>query len=521
MRIVLLLLFAACCNAQVVQTHRFEQVQKGSDETFSIISLKDEGLALLRQQNKFFEGKQKWEVVVLDTALAERHRLEIDIEPRHPLIGYEYVPGYLYLLYRTGETTKNNFELIELQLESGTEAARYSIKPELDFKVTHFSKVGSNIVLGGYVSNEPAVILYTMASRVINVVPGFFQKDNELVDLRVNQNATFNTVIIDRSTRSARKLVFRTYDDTGKLLLEDVVPIEDDRTLQTSISSSLIREDLLVVGTWGDRQGKQSLGFFSLPIDPFSEQKIKYVHFGELEHFTDYLNPKRAARIKENTREDVLRNDKPSYAVYTMPFRVDEHGEGYILLAEVYHPSNVTSPYYTSPYTNPYYGYPYSFYNPFGYGYYPGMRMYRPFAQGPNVRNNDEIRTYESVIVAFDPKGNRLWDQSIKLDDIKKPALEQLSDYFYTKSSVYFMYKKESELFSKTINIDDGTAKESSQKVRLNDPLDEIRDENSYEEGIKHWTGNSFYMWGYQTLRNTQKEDRVRDVFYINKVVVR
>jgi hypothetical protein len=521
MRFLFFLFLAFSSHAQIVQTNRFERTQKGSDEYFTIVSLKDEGLALVREKNKFFEGNQKWDVIVLDTALTIRHESEIDIKNRHPFIGYEYVPGYLYLLYRDGETTRNNFELIEFDLAAGSEKNRYIIKPELDLKLTHFSKVGNNIVLGGYVSNEPAVLLFAMATKVITVVPGFFQKDNELVELRVNQNQTFNTLIVDRSTRSERKLVFRTFDETGKLLLEDVIPIDDDRTLQTSISSSLIREDLLVLGTWGDRQGKQSQGFFSLPIDPFSEQKINYFYFGELDHFMDYMSPKRAARQKEKTREDILKNEKPSFTAHVMPYKIEEHPEGYILLAEVYHPTSSTNPYYNSPYNSAYYNSPYYYYNPFWPGYYPGMRMYRPYSYGSNVRNADEIKTYESLVVAFDPKGNRLWDQSIKVDEIKKPALDQLSDYFYDKSSVYFMYKKESELLTKTISLTDGSAKESSQKIRLSDPVDEIRSENEYEDGIKHWNGNSFYMWGYHSIRNTHKDERVRDVFYINKVVVR
>lgn len=520
MRLLILLLIAFSSQAQIAQTKRFEKEQKNSDEFFSIISLKDEGLALMREKNKFLEGKQKWELVFLDTALNETKNLELEVELRHPLIGYEYVPGSLYLLFRTGETTKNSFELIELQISTGSEVARHDIKPELDFKITHFSKVGNNIVLGGYVSNEPAVLLYSLSSKNITVVPGFFQKDNELVDLRVNQNQTFNTVIIDRSTRSARKLIFRTFDENGKLLLEDIVPIEDDRSLQTSISSQLVREDLLVLGSWGDRQGKQSLGFFSLQVDPFNEQKIKFFHFGELEHFTDYLNPKRAARIRENTKEDVLENRKPSFTAYVMPFKIEEHPDGFILMAEVYHPSSSSNPYFNSPYSNPYYANPYYYYNPFWPGYYPGMRMYRPYNYGNNVKNAEEIKTYESVVIAFDPKGERLWDQSIKMDEVKKPALEQLSDYFYNKQFVYFFYKKESELFTKAISMHDGAAKESSQKIRLSDPVDEIRSENESEDGIKHWTGNTFYMWGYQTIRNVHKDDRVRDVFYINKVVV-
>jgi hypothetical protein len=517
------ILFIAGCNtlfAQPKQTQRFEKKQKNSDEYYSIIPLKEEGLALLREKNKYNSGKRLWELTLLDTALQERKSFDFEIEQRYPLIGYEHAKGFLYLLYRTGDTNRNNFELINIDINEGKEISRYEIKPELDFKVTHFTKVGANMVLGGYVSNEPAVIIYDLSDNQIKVVPGFFQKDNELIDLRVNQNQTFNAVIIDRSLRSERKLVFRTFDETGKLLLEDIVPIEEDRSLQTSISSTLEREDLAIVGTWGDRQSKQSSGFYSLPVDPFNEQKINFISFGELEHFTDYLNPKRAQRIKENAREDALEGRKPSFINYVMPFRLQEYNEGFLLLAEVYHPSNNVNPYYNSPYANPYYS-PYYYYNPFWPGYYPGMRMYRPYAYGNNVKNADEIKTHASVLIAFDPKGKLLWDQSFKLDEVKKPALEQVADYYYSASEVYFMYKKESDLFIKTINIHDGSAKEITEKIKLNDPVEEIRSDKEYEDGVRYWTGNSFYVWGYQTIRNVQlKDERIRDVFYINKVVV-
>jgi hypothetical protein len=519
---LMLSVFCICqAFAQPQQTHRFERKQKGSDEYYSIVSLKDEGLALIREKNKYSGSKKLWEITLLDTGLREKSTFDLEIENRYPLIGYEYVKGQLYLLYRTGENNRNSFELIDLDITNGKEGSRHQIKPELDFKVTHFSKVGSKMVLGGYVSNEPAVILYSLADSQIKVVPGFFQKDNELVDLRVNENQTFNAVMIDRSTRSERKLVFRTFDESGKMLLEDVVPIDEDRALQTSISSTLQREDLLLLGTWGDRSGKQSTGFFSLPVDPFSEQKINFISFGELEHFTDYMNPKRAQRIKENTREDVQEGRKPTFTNYVMPFKLEEHREGFLLLAEVYQPSNTMNPYYNTPYSNPYYGTPSYYYSPFWPGYYPGMRMYRPYYYGNNVRNADEIKTYASVLIAFDAKGKALWDHSIKLDELKRPALEQIADYFYDQNSVYFLYKKESDIVIKIINMRDGSTNERTEKIKLEEPIEEIRNEKQDEDGVRHWYGNSFYVWGYQTIRNNeQKDDRVRDVFYINKVEV-
>jgi hypothetical protein len=84
------------------------------------------------------------------------------------------------------------------------------------------------------------------------------------------------------------------------------------------------------------------------------------------------------------------------------------------------------------------------------------------------------------------------------------------------------IYKKESELKIKQIELSGEVATESTQKIKTTKENDEIRNEKDNEGGIRHWTDNTFYVWGYQTIRNLGfKDDRVRDVFYINKVVVR
>ena len=522
-RVFLFFLLLCSCStyAQVSQTQRYEREQKNSDDYFNVISLKEQGLALFRERDKYKGSNRVWELILLDTALQEKSTLDLEINDRYKMIGYEVVPGQIYFLYRTGETTKNDFELIEVGLQDNASlTARYQIKPELDFKLTHFIKAGSNFIFGGYVNNEPAVILYELPSKNIRVIPGFFQKDTELVDLRTNQNQTFNTVLVDRSTKENRKFVLRTFDETGKQLLEDVVPIEEGKTLQTGITSTLHREDLAVIGTWGERNSKQSLGFYFLDINPFQEQPIKYLDFGQLSHYLDYLPTKRAERIKQNSQDDAKAGRIPNFMSYVMPFTVAEYSKGFILLAEVYTPVSSTSPYYSNPYYyNPYYS-PYGFY-PYNF-YYPGMsRMYRPYMYNSTARNTNEIRTSSTSLISFSSDGKVNWDHSFKLDEVKMPGLEQVSDYVMKNDQIYFLYKKESDLKLKAISLQDGQALENIIKVKVSDPLDEIRSEKEFEGGVRQWQSDTFYVWGYQTVRNTTKEDRVRDVFYINKVVVK
>jgi hypothetical protein len=395
-------LMATPASGQISQPHRYEKAQKNSDDGFNIIPLQYNGLALFRDLNKYRNSNKLWQLILLDTALREKKDLELEIKDRNKFIGYEVARDRVFFLFRTGETTKNDFELIEITF-AGNEVGRYQFKPDLDFKLTHFTKAGPNFIFGGYVNNEPAVVLFELSSGHIRVLPGFFQKDTELVDLRTNENQTFNTVLIDRGTKENRKLTFRTFDESGKQLLDDLVPIESSIFLQTGITSTLQREDLAVLGTWGERNSKQSVGFYYMNVDPFSEQQLKYVDFGQLEHFVDYLNPKRAERVKESSEADRAAKRIPNFTAYVAPYRLQEYKDGFVLLAEVYSPISTTSPYYSSPYYyNPYYGGGMMF-SPF---YYPGMnRMYRPYSYNSTARTTSEIKTSLATLLSFDAQG--------------------------------------------------------------------------------------------------------------------
>ena len=235
-------------TAQVKQTSRFEREQKSSDQEFILISMKEEGLLLVHDKEKFKEGKQLWEIIRLDTDLKELWNVELDIENRMRLVGYEYKDNLVYLLYREGDHEASDLALITIQIQS-REINRYTIKQELSFRVTHFIALEKSIALGGYVSNEPAILLYDLGSEITKLVPGFFVSDAELLDLRTNTNNTFNTLLAMRNNKQSRKLILKTYDASGALILEDVMDIDTKRTILSGITSTLIHDELFVTGT--------------------------------------------------------------------------------------------------------------------------------------------------------------------------------------------------------------------------------------------------------------------------------
>lgn len=505
-------------EAQFLQPHRYEREQKNSDDYFSIISLKEKGLALFRERDKYKQSNKIWELIFLDTALVEKKIIELEIKERNRMIGFEVTDENVYFLFRAGDTNKNDLYLINISIADGSKE-EYNIRPDIDFKLTHFIKAGSNFVFGGYVNNEAVIVLFDPETKGLKVVPGFFQKDTELVDMRTNVNQTFNIILFDRSNRFEKKLVFKTFDQTGVELLNDVVPVDADISLQSGLSSALQREELILTGTWGDKNSKQSNGFFVLPINPFADQQIQFYGFGELNHAVDYLPEKRAARIKENTRELMKEGRRPSFTSYVTPFRIQEEEDGFYLLAEVFTPAS-TAPQTTNPfYYNNYYM-PYGFYNPYWSGfYYPGFsRMYRPYMYNPNQRTVDEIKTLATIVVAFDENGKVKWDQCLKLDEVRLPAMTQVGDFAKIGNEIVILYKQESDIKIKRTPLDNDSPTEATQKVKTVDDLDVIRSEKESESGVRHWFGNSFYVWGYQTIRNTNNTVRVRDVFYINRI---
>ena len=113
--------------------------------------------------------------------------------------------------------------------------------------------------------------------------------------------------------------------------------------------------------------------------------------------------------------------------------------------------------------------------------------MYRPYMYNNATRNTNEIRTVSTALISFGSDGKVNWDHSFKLDEMRMPGLEQVSDYVMKNDQLYFLYKKESDLKLKAVSLQDGQALENSLKVQTNDPLDEIRSEKEFEGGVRQW----------------------------------
>lgn len=510
------------CSAQPRLEKRYEQKHEGRDQDFLVISMKETGLALVREKNKSNDGKNVWDLIVVDSALQEKWVTELAIEYKFSLIGHDYNGGNLYLLYRHGESNSGELSILKINPRS-QETLRYSIRQEIDFRLTHFSVMGDKAIFGGYISKEPLVTIFDFKDNTNKIVPGFFHSNCELLDVRVNGNNTFNTLLVERGARSKKKLILKTFDPGGTQLLDDEVEMEKEKIILTGITSSLVRDEMVIVGTWGTNNTKQACGFYSITVDPFNDQQPTFYDFAQLDEFLNFLKPRRVEKIKAKEMRRRELNKLPDFRAYVNTVRIEEGPAGFTLLAEVYSTSSSNNNRYNyySPFSNPYYGY-----SPYGYNPYYSNRYYSPYSYpNPNSftdQNNKKI--LHSVIALFDSAGILRHDVGFHLEENKSSTAEQESDFIAINGKVSVAYKSHKEVFVKTHLWQESESEIDTVKIKLENPNETIRSEEDTNEnsGLRFWYGKNFYTWGYQNIRSFDKsaDDRNRFVFYINKIHV-
>lgn len=510
----ILFLYGTTVAAQVEQAARYEREHKMTNPELLLVPMGEQGLALIHDRDKYKEGKKFWEAIMLNTNLTESWSLEFETEPRLRLVGYEYKDDLIYLLFRTNESESSDLSLITIHSKT-QEIKRFSINQQLTFKITHFSVLSRAVVLGGYVNQDPAILVFDLATENLKIVPGFFVSDTELLDLRMNSNNTFNTLVIDRNTKEKKRLTLKTFDASGAMLFDDTIEIDSKRSILSGFTSTLVNDELLITGTWTEGTSKQASGIYSVLADPFSDQAIKYYDFGSLQNFLEYQgSSKRITKLKEKSSEAKLSGGIPDFKAYASIIRIEEQPGVYALLAEVYQPSSSISP---SPYWS---GYPYSYYGGYSpYRYNPFMnRYYNPAYQYNNGPSQvDEAKILYASLLIFDLQGNLTNDYGLVLKDKKIKGLEQTSDFIYAEDHVAIAYKKEKEIF--VINHKPGESKLDTLQTSLSKPDEIVRSDSDYGN-IRFWYQNFMYSWGYQYIKDQEKksEDPNRYVFYINKI---
>lgn len=504
--------------AQPVQTARFEKESKSSEEEFYVLPMEQDGLLLVQNPQRFEKNEKIWEFLVLDQDLQTSWAARLPLPPDHILSGYEYKPGTYYLFFN--RKNQDVFKGIQVTLHL---KARKLIAQEVDinlnFKLTHYTVAEPNSIFGGFVNKEPAIAIFDAQSGRCRILPGFFLNDTDLLDIRPNSNNTFSVLELHKKN-SDKFLRYRAYDSDGGLLVEDQFRLEPEVNLLSAATSTLKNDEVMISGTFAYGNFKQASGIFTALINPFDELQLTYTDFHELNHFMDYMPEKRATKIIQKATQRKVYGRPSDFRIASTVHRVDDLPFGFVVFGESFlQPNSGANMQNYNPY-NPYYYrtmyYPYPmYYNP----YSPMRYGYDPFMQQQMMQSNNKM--VNSFVVAFDLKGNKLWDQSVSLNELNGAPGEQFSDYALTDEEAHFIFPDKAKIrFSKT---PDNNGRKITEVTGVASGKNETIQEDSYGGySIRHWYKDAFIVYGHQTVREFVKPGEVdrKKVFFVNKLNV-
>ncbi len=504
--------FATVAFSQVKQTHIYELEKKNTDDFFTVLPAGKKGVVIFRDTDDYKKG-DKWQVVALDTTLVEKWNIELSIDTRYNFKGYDLKNSTIYFLFRRGDMEKNDYHLITISIDDG-EVIRYDIGNEIALSLSHMVMLSDRMILAGYVNYSPTLVTYAMGAESFEVVPGFFKDRSTIVDLRSNENGTFNSVTLEKDYK-ANYIKLRTYSDDGELLFEREVESDEKHFVLSAKSSGFIDGNFAIAGTYSFRRSYYAAGIYLAIVKPKGQENIiKYHSFADLEHYFDYMKPKRAARIRARFKRRSVRGKELNYTSKLLLHEVKKSKNGYLLAAEIYDPEFIEQNAAT-------------FYNGLGFDDRNSIRNRNRASQSygkqpsrlQNVEDADHFEYLESIVVEIDKKGEIVWDNSMKIEDVETNSLEQVVHLTQKGDLINMLYKAEDEIKYQTIQ-QDSIVEVNKEALKLPNEYDKINHTYDGSGRSEYWYDNNFIVWGYHKVENkVETESRNRNVLFINKVV--
>jgi len=521
LKLVIVFIFFFSINLysqHITQPARFEHEHKDFDHEYMVISMNENGLALVRDTEKYDDRKKKWEVVFLDTALNKIWEVDVPVNSRLSILGNEYRDGNVSLLFHIDDNNVEPLHLFKFNVAEQT-WSEHEFKPDVNIQYTQFWVVKDKAILGGYLNKLPALLIFDITNSNLKFVPGFIETNFELIDMRTNSNDSFNALLIEKQSNKNKKLIIRTFDENGVMLVDDVIEIDSDKIILQAMTSSLKHDELAIIGTWSSNGMKMATGIFSVLVDPFQSQKINYYDFASLNHFLDYKKSKRAHRIKAKAQARKSEGKVPEFRANFSAVRVEETKNGFAFFGEVF---DVTSNY--NQRNNSGYGYyPASYFgSPYGFSSIPYRYYSNPYSNpnpfGSTSTNSTEVTMLSSALFFFNMNGTLVADESMKLPSIQLPSTAHISDFVKHDSIITILCKDEKDIIVKMITVD--SVREEKTKPQLQSTDETIEHESRENSCIQTWYDHYLYVYGYQTVRDPFKKTS-RQVFYVNKIDVR
>lgn len=490
--LILIVCFAIpSCMGQVDQLARFEIAidENDENENFKVSSLDQEGILIYR--NLLADAQNLLELIRVDTTLTETWRGYIAIQNNLLISHVKSSDQLVFILLKSATQVTGNFQVVVAKIKDGAYGI-YDIKNMIPFDPTDFLVTNQGVMIGGYFNYRPLVLFYNFTTKTSKILPGFFNEQGEINQLKLNSNGSVDVIVSANNSQRKKCLWIRNYDDQGELIKTTVLEPDINKNLIFGRSAKIPNDAQVVAGVYGNKNVKYSRGIFVAEINQIGEYKINYYNFGDLQNFFSYMKAKKERRVKDRIERKKVKGKKIKFNYRLLVHDIVPYKDKYVMLGEAFYPT-------------------YRYGNGISYGPDAAMRGEQIF---------DGYQYTHAVVIGFDAQGDLKWDNSFEINDVKTFELQQLVRIAPADERIVLLYVYENLIRSKIIKDNHVLEVKTEDPIKSNFQNDEVNEKKTESSKLDYWYTKYFFASGVQKVRTqrTGKEGGYRKVFFINKL---
>lgn len=505
--------------AQVQFTQRLEVETQWSDDDFFVLPRENGMVAFRMKSETTYGSKNIFQYVVGDFQLRAESPRQIKLEGFYELVGFDLDGDFLYVLFNKGSQYDSEKAVFEINLENQTmqELALNSI---LEMELQDFLVFNKHAVFMGKYDYRPVIQIFDILSKEVITVPGLFEKDAKILQMRKDPALNvFDVVISSRDFYKKKVVSILTFDTKGNKLREVKIDELGDPSMEIveGLLTSSHQYKQALIGPYGLRKKEAYQGLYFTKINEFGEYENKFYTVSDFENFFNYL-PEKARERKLRRVERNLNRGKQIPIRNVVVTREINASDGYYL---VYNDHFISS---SSRYIPRDGMYASNFYrlNPMmgGYG-----GLYNPLWMDPRFSSSQVSNQYKYLaaqFILFDEEGNIVWDNTLNLDSDSKTRPVKYGEISFNGRNLFYMYLDEEMLMLSQIKDGEVVIENEPFELELIDDNERIADTNESTLQLLWWYDDYYLLSGKQRIRY-QGEDgqaKSREVNFFTKIKV-
>jgi hypothetical protein len=470
--------------AQEPKQSAFLELDLTSDlSNVKVIALPDSSLLLYNKTINTWYTKATFEFTKYDHQLKKIWSTTQEMDVRSEYIYHFAESPYVYIAL--DKIDKQKYFFVRIDLSSGkstlTEYEIPAINAIEEFKVLN----GQYFVIGTDKKHyRPSLLHINPDTKTISPLPSVYGNDSFFSDLLADPKQNRVDVVLLESNGRVSHLQTKSFSPSGKLLGTYFTPPQRGKLLQKTQVSPGDTLQKLLIGTYGSDNINFSSGFYTMPLIQ-QNNDVNYYSFIDLKNALSHLKKRQENRIRKREEERLQKRKETRLKHRLLLHDLIATPTAYIQVAEVY-----TTQYNSNSDDRTSFG--------------------LPFRQREGLYKHKQV-----LVVAFNKRGELIWDNSFKLDDITETDLVPTVEVGAAKDSRVIIVYPDKEKITYHI-MDKSNFSNEKTKLKLKAPHEGDKITGTSENGVINWYGSNFAAFGFHRVRSANRE--ARNVFYINKI---